>query len=160
MMQYRTIKSDDDEYIAAIVRANLAEFHLDIPGTAYYDPELDHLSKYYQANPERRNYYIALDEDGNVIGGVGVAEFAGIRGCAELQKLYLTNKAKGKGYGKRLVELAIDWARKAGYKQLYLETHTSLETAMKLYEKMGFIKIEKPCPTVHSTMNRFYIMNL
>ena len=38
------ITEDDDAAIAAIIRANLERYHLDIPGTAYFDPELDHLS--------------------------------------------------------------------------------------------------------------------
>ena len=36
-----------------IIRANLERFHLNIPGTVYFDPELDQLSAYYHAQPER-----------------------------------------------------------------------------------------------------------
>lgn len=43
----RPITPQDDLRIAAIIRANLKERHLDTPGTAYFDPELDHLSQYY-----------------------------------------------------------------------------------------------------------------
>lgn len=46
-MKYRKIKEDDDQKIAEIIRENLQRLHLDIPGTAYFDPELDHLSAYY-----------------------------------------------------------------------------------------------------------------
>ena len=35
------------------------------------------------------------------IGGVGIAEFAGIENCAELQKLYLDDRAKGRDAGKK-----------------------------------------------------------
>ena len=37
------ITEDDDAAIAAIIRANLERYHLDILGTAYFDPELDPL---------------------------------------------------------------------------------------------------------------------
>ena len=93
-------------------------------------------------------------------GGAGFAEFDGIGNCAELQKLYLNDAAKGKGYGKDLVQLVENTARSAGYKNLYLETHTNLSVALKLYEKMGFQQIEKPHLTQHSTMNRFYLKKL
>ena len=145
MLKYRRIEPSDDERIAEIIRANLEKAHLDIPGTAYFDPELDHLSAY--------------DRD-EVIGGVGVAEFDGIDDCAELQKLYLDDSAKGKGLGKALIQLAINWAASSGYKNLYLETHTGLAAALNLYEKTGFRQIEKPCPTTHGTMNRFYLKTL
>ena len=93
-------------------------------------------------------------------GGVGIAEFDGLEDCAELQKLYLSDSVKGKGYGKELLHLAEEWVKSAGYRKLYLETHTNLSVALKLYEKMGFHLIEKPCRTQHSTMNRFYLKEL
>lgn len=160
MLNYRKIEAVDDKKIARIIRTNLEKLHLDIPGTAYFDPELDHLSTYYNSNPSKRVYFVALDEKRQVIGGVGIAEFDGIENCAELQKLYLDDSVKGKGYGKELMRIAEDWARAAGYENLYLETHTNLSVALKLYEKMGFQQIEKPCSTPHGTMNCFYLKKL
>lgn len=152
----RPITSADDAAIAAIIRENLRAHHLDIPGTAYFDPELDCLSAYYNNQPEKRRYFIAAYDDGTVIGGVGVAEFTGFANCAEIQKLYLSDAAKGMGLGKRLMQTAEEFARSAGYSFLYLETHTNLEAAIGLYEKLGFRQIEKPAAVLHSTMNRFY----
>lgn len=160
MVQYRKITAADNTAIARIIRANLEKMYLNIPGTAYFDPELDHLSDYYDSAPSKRAYFVAVDEAGQVLGGVGVAEFDGIADCAELQKLYLADAAKGKGCGKALMHLAEDQARKLGYQKLYLETHTNLAVAVKLYEKLGFHQIEKPCATQHSTMNRFYLKEL
>ena len=160
MLNYRKIEAFDDKRIAAIIRANLEKFRLDIPGTAYFDPELDHLSAYYNSDPSKRAYFVALDESGQVVGGVGIAEFDGIENCAELQKLYLDDSVKGKGYGKELMQIAEAHARAAGYENLYLETHTNLSAALKLYEKMGFHPIEKPCSTPHGTMNCFYLKRL
>lgn len=160
MLNYRKIEAVDDERIAQIIRANLERFHLNIPGTAYFDPELNHLSSYYGENLSKRVYFVGLDEIGQVIGGVGVAEFDGIEKCAELQKLYLDESAKGKGYGKDLIQLAESWARSAGYQKLYLETHASLTIALKLYEKMGFHQIEKPSTVLHGTMDCFYLKEL
>lgn len=90
----------------------------------------------------------------------GFAEFEGLGDCAELQKLYLVDSVKGKGYGKDLVQLVEEGAKAAGYKSLYLETHTNFAVALQLYEKMGFQQIEKLCVTQHSTMNRFYLKEL
>lgn len=160
MLKYRRITAADDEAIARIVRTNLERLHLNIPGTAYYDPELDHLSTYYNGAPETRCYFIALDEGDKVVGGVGIAEFAGIEGCAEMQKLYLDDSAKGRGYSKVLVSAAESWAKEAGYKKLYLETHSNLKIAMKLYEKLGFEEIEKPSCVLHGTMDHFYLKSL
>lgn len=152
----RPITPADDSQIAKIIRKNLEAHHLDIPGTAYFDPELDCLSRYYDALPEKRRYFVALWENDAVAGGVGIAEFPGFAHCAEIQKLYLTDEAKGKGYGKRLMRVAEDFATAAGYHSLYLETHTNLEAAIGLYERLGFRLIDQPVSVLHSTMNRFY----
>lgn len=160
MLNYREITPADDGAIARIIRANLEQFHLNIPGTVYFDPELDQLSAYYHAQPEKRVYFIALDERGKVVGGVGAAEFPGLSRCAELQKLYLDDDAKGKGYSRELMKLAEDWAREAGYRQLYLETHSNLKIALGLYEKLGFRRIERPEAVQHGTMDHFYLKQL
>ena len=160
MLNNRKLEAKYDAQIAKIIRTNLERFHLNVPGTVYFDPELDHLSEFYDANPEKRAYFVVLDDQEQVIGGIGIAEFSGIPNCAELQKLYLDDSAKGKGYSKELIRLAETWARAAGYQNFYLETHTNLEVARKLYEKMGFAEIEKPSMVQHGTMDHFYLKEL
>ena len=87
----RPITPGDDAAIAKIIRQNLKAYHLDIPGTAYFDPELDSLSGFYGAIPQNRGYFVVENGEGTVIGGVGIAEFPGLDNCAELQKLYLSD---------------------------------------------------------------------
>ena len=156
----RPIKTEDNSEIAKIIRNNLERFHLDIAGTAYFDKELDSLSFYYNAKPDKRSYFIVTDMGGTVIGGIGVAEFDGIDNCAEIQKLYLAAGAKGKGLGKKLMQTAEKFAQGAEYCRLYLETHSNLEAAIGLYERLGFHRIDKPETVLHGTMNRFYLKEL
>ena len=160
MLNYREITPADDGAIAKIIRANLERFHLNIPGTVYFDPELDQLSAYYHAQPEKRVYFIALDERGKVVGGVGAAEFPGLSRCAELQKLYLAEEVKGRGLGSRLMQQVQSCARGLGYGQMYLETHSNLQAAIRLYEKLGFQRIRRPEGVMHSTMDHFYLKEL
>lgn len=93
----RPITAADDEQMGTIARTNLKAAGLDIPGTAYFDPQIMRLSAFYGAAPERRAYYVAVGKDGRVLGGAGVAEFEPLENAAELQKLYLANDAKGHG---------------------------------------------------------------
>lgn len=158
MYTYREITPADDVAIAQIIRDNLKERHLDIPGTVYFDSILDHLSDFYLTAPQ--SYYCILTEDDIVIGGVGLSVFDGIPECAELQKLYLVNSVKGRGLGKELIRHIEDKAREMGFKNMYLETHTNLDVAINLYERVGFELIDRPDCVVHSTMNRFYLKKL
>ena len=56
----------------------------------------------------------------------------------ELRKMYLRPEFRGQGWGKRMLERAIDFARKAGADAIVLETATRLVEARKLYEAYGF----------------------
>ena len=159
-MTYREILPKDDAPLAAIIRDNLKKHGLDIPGTAYFDSNLDHLSEFYLAEPAKRVYFVLTDEKDQVAGGAGVAEFAPIPGCAELQKLYLAEYLQGGGLGYEMIGLVEERARRLGYRQIYLETHTNLRAALHIYEKMGYTRIPKPDFVVHSTMNRFYSKSL
>lgn len=156
----RPITADDDAAIAGIIRANLEAYRLDIPGTAYFDPELDHLSAYYDAAPNRRAYLVMTDGAGIVLGGADLAEFTGLDACAELQKIYLVDAAKGKGLGTALAKAVEARARELGYRRLYLETHTVLDAAIRLYERLGYRRIDQPVSSVHTAMNRFYLKEL
>ena len=145
--------------MAGIIRDNLKARGLDIPGTAYFDEHLDHLSTYYLSDRAERFYCIAM-EGGRIIGGVGLAGTDLFDDCAELQKLYLSDDAKGRGTGYELIRKIEDKARELGYRYMYLETHTNLGAAIHIYEKSGYKAIEKPEGVIHSAMNKFFIKEL
>lgn len=157
-MEYRPLAPQYDAAVAALVRANLKANRLDIPGTAYFDACLDSLSHYYSAAPRRA--YDVLLKDGAVIGGVGLAAFDAFPDCCEMQKLYLADAAKGQGLGYALVMRIENKAREMGFKRIYLETHSNLRTAIRLYEHCGYREIERPACVVHSTMDRFFLKEL
>ena len=159
-MIYKLLSPAYDTAVAELVRSNLKAHQLDIPGTVYFDDNLYHLSEFYNAMPDKRIYYVLTDESDNVLGGVGLAEFAGIEDCAELQKLYLNDNVKGRGFSYDLMNKVESVARELGYKRIYLETHNNLKAAIHLYKKCGYREIERPKAVVHSTMNRFFLKEL
>lgn len=159
-MTIRKITAADDAAIAAIIRTSL-EFHgLALPGTAYFDPELDHLSRFYEAAP-KRSYFVLVEEDGTVVGGIGTAEFTGQPEYAELQKLYLADVAQGQGRSYGLIDEVCRFAREAGYGHIYLETYHTLEAAIHVYERAGFTRLSKPLAgSQHGAMDVFFMKTL
>jgi len=155
----RELLPENNSAIATIARDNLKKHGLDIPGTVYFDSALDNLYEFY-SNNAKRGYYVITDTADNVIGGIGFAEFAPFKDCAELQKLYLTDSAKGFGLGYKLISFVEDKMLEAGYKASYLETHTNLQAAIHIYEKIGYSRIERPKEVAHGAMNRFYLKKL
>lgn len=154
-VEYRPLTSQYDSALAELIRINLEAYHLDIPGTVYFDESLDHLSRFYSF--DGRAYYVLLQND-MFIGGVGFSEFDG--DCCELQKLYLADAARGQGLGCQMIAYIENRAREMGYKRMYLETHSSLQAAVHIYEKTGYVEIPRPENVVHSTMNKFYLKEL
>ena len=140
----RAIEARDDAAIARIIRHNLEAYGLDRPGTAYFDPELDHLSRYYSASPHRA-YFIA-ELDGTVVGGAGASPVPGATGTAELQKLYVAPEAQRRGIATALTLVVEDFARRAGFSTLHLETHHGLTAAIALYRALSYAEDDKPLP--------------
>lgn len=160
MVKIRPIEGQDDTVLAAIIRASLKSYGLNIPGTAYFDKELDHLSKFY-SKKANREYFVAVDSAGNVLGGDGIAEFDPVNKIAELQKLYITEAARGHHLSYRLLDTAVGFAKGAGYKTIYLETHHSLIEAVHLYHAYGFIDLGHPLNNgEHSSMDKFFVLNI
>ena len=155
-MEFRQIQPEDDAPLAAIVRRCLEDGGLDVPGTVYFDPELDHLSDFYLADPKTRWYLVVVDDEGVLQGGVGLCQLAWDAGTVELQKLYLTSQVRGQGLGRVLMEKAEVQARAMGYGRLYLETHHNLAPAIGMYRHLGFFEIERPAEVMHSTMDTFF----
>lgn len=156
----RPIAPRDDAAMACIARAALRAHGLDIPGTAYFDPELDHLSTYYAADERSRAYFVAVDRRGAVLGGAGFSAFPPFERCAEVQKLYVDDAARHQGIGTTLMGAVEAAARERGFRCLYLETHSNLEAALRLYRRLGFELVERPSFVQHSTMDCFFVKDI
>jgi len=137
----QAILSDNKE-IANIIREVLIEFGGNRPGTAYYDLDTDNIFEAYQ---EAGQIYYVAELDHKIIGGCGIKQLTGnnIEIC-ELQKLYLLVEARGFGIGKLLLEKCLEFAKNALYKKCYLETFPNMHSAINLYLKYGFFKLNSP----------------
>jgi putative acetyltransferase len=139
---YRAIEKKDNSLIADIIRTVFREFKIDRPGTVYTDPTTDNLFELFKNHGSK--YWVAED-NGILIGGCGIYPTEGLpEGCAELVKLYLLSDSRGKGIGRELMRLSINSAIELGYRQIYLESLPELGKALGMYEKAGFVQIDKP----------------
>ncbi|MEM9346472.1 MAG: GNAT family N-acetyltransferase [Planctomycetota bacterium] len=75
--------------------------------------------------------------DGDVVGTVGLVAQQG-RDSVELIKMAVRDDARGQGVGSILMEAVIAQARQFGASQIWLETNTVLDQAVRLYKKFGF----------------------
>ena len=154
----REIQPRDDAAVEAIIRTCLLEFGGNRPGTAWFDPGLAHFSRVYTG--EARRYWVAEDETGRVVGGVGIGELDGEADVCELQKMYCLKEARGTGAANLLIEAALAFAREH-YKSCYLETFGNMTAAQKFYEKHGFRRLDAPIGnTGHFGCDVMYLKDL
>lgn len=157
-MIIREIKKEDNTKVKEIIQDSLKSLGLAVPGSAYFDPQLNDLYQYYN-NLKHANYWV-VELDGEVVGGIGIAPFSEQEKVCELQKLYLSPKAQGLGLSKKLMETALSFASKH-YEKCYLETMHKLKTACILYKKFGFTFLQEPLPgSEHSAMDAWYLKDL
>ncbi|MGF1922759.1 MAG: GNAT family N-acetyltransferase [Bacteroidia bacterium] len=132
----RTIQKADDSDLGRLIKTVLTEFKANKPGTAYFDKSTDHLSAVFD---HPRAAYWVIEEDGRIIGGGGIFPTEGLPDeTCELVKLYLYPEARGKGWGKAIMDQCFRKAVELGYKNIYLESMPELSQAVSMYEKMGF----------------------
>ncbi len=108
------------------------------------------LERYFSVEPE--DDAILSDPNGKIIRTGGAVLFASadsaiVGACAltrhsrelfELCKMAVTEKAQGKGIGRKLAQAVIERARMLGGSRIILETSPKLEAACKLYKSLGF----------------------
>lgn len=160
MHAIRPIRETDDPAIAAIIRAVMPEFGATGCGFAINDPEVDWMSRAYDA--PRSAYFVLEDAAGRILGGGGVAPLqGGDADTCELRKMYFLREARGTGAGAAMMARCLDAARGFGFRRCYLETLTGMDAAMRLYERSGFRRIDGPMgATGHGGCNTFYLLAL
>jgi len=62
----------------------------------------------------------------------------------ELKRMYVRPTFRGQNIGLRLGEKLVEEARTIGYKKVYLDSHGTMKSAHKVYEKVGFKYIAPP----------------
>jgi len=83
-------------------------------------------------------------EDGTVVGSAALRDLGD--GAVELKRMYLRPDQRGRGLGKRLLALALDWAREHGMSVIRLDTSERMVDAQRLYEAHGFERVAGSAP--------------
>lgn len=104
-----------------------------------FEPEGRH---YFYNDIEKSfvSFYCLLDDE-KLIGTVALKKIDEY--TVELKSLYLDKSYRGQHLGSRLINVAIDEARKLGYKSIVLDSMSKYKEALRLYEKCGFKNTER-----------------
>ena len=78
-------------------------------------------------------------------------------GVFELTKMAVTNACQGAGLGRLLLRAAIDRFEAVNGRMLYLESHSSLVPALRLYESAGFRHEAPPAPSDYARADVYMV---
>lgn len=159
--QIRKLKTSDMPQLIKLIKSVWAEFGFDHnhPDSSHYNEELNQT---YESYAVSKSDYFVLMSDNKIIGGVGFAPLPGTnKSICELKGMYLSSHVRGLGLGALLIKHVLNAARKIGFQECYLETMDFMHGANKLYQKSGFVKLDKPLGTTgHHWTNCWYIKKL
>lgn len=155
----RKITRDDNGTVARIIRTVMTEFGAVGRGFSIEDPEVDAM---FEAYLDPRSAFYVISQAGQVTGCGGVAPLAGGDGLTcELKKMYFLPEARGQGAGRVLAELLINEAKAREFAFMYIETLARMESANRLYQRLGFELLEGPLgATGHGGCDLFYLLEL
>lgn len=158
------IRKEHNEEVCRIIQSVGAEFGAVGEGFGPGDAEVLDMSAHY--TDDKDSLYLLATLDGEVVGGCGVAPFSlngkqkAVSTC-ELKKLFLLPDARGLGLGKKLTLACLEYAESKGFSRCYLDTLSSMKSAVSLYEGMGFIHLQEPLEgTIHNKCDVWMIKEL
>jgi ribosomal protein S18 acetylase RimI-like enzyme len=134
-------RTQDLDTIVELFREYAASLPVDLSYQNFDQEVRDVLAKY---GPPRGALLLARAADGTAAGCVALRPLAADR--CEMKRLYVAPAARGTGLGRALVEAIIGEARSRGYRELFLDTLPTMNTAIGLYRQLGFRDIEPYYP--------------
>ncbi len=117
-----------------------------------FEQELIHIADIYMP-PE--GALLLAKQDGMPAGCVGLRKMEGRR--CEMKRLYVRPKFRGKGLGRALCSRIILKGRQLGYREMLLDTLSSMIGAQALYRSHGF---RETVPYYHNPLPEAQYMQL
>lgn len=136
---------DDIVQLEPIIRQHVRGMDDDIVDEEEVTAILGYMSGGLDSQLRQRNYFVAKDQEGKVLGCVGLTSpesalveiYAVPHYCSgELVNLFVDTNAQGKGVGKQLFNALCTLAREKGYQQILLDSGPRYQKSWPFYDKI------------------------
>ncbi len=146
-LRIRDARADDRDAIRDVTLSAYEEYAAQMPPKHWQAYRQDILATLDQEGPAER---IVAEQDGTIVGSVLLYPAGTIihradgtsvsRDSPEVRLLAVTPAARGQGVGAALIEECARRARRAGASILTLHTTDMMRVAVRMYERMGFVR--------------------
>ncbi len=106
------------------------------------------VEQYYMRN----GCFWCLFDNEFLIGTIAVRIIDIDNKVVELKRMFILPEYQGKGYGRLLLEYAIDYAREQQFSRICLDTRKQFSVAQHLYRSSGFQETEKYNDNEHAEL--------
>lgn len=132
MINIRKIQPEDTPKVRDMIQ-DIMESEFAAVGKFYTMHDVEQPEKYYGGE---NDIFLIAEENGEVIGTVAVKEDA--PETALLRRVFVRKDFRGKGYGKKLMNSALDFCFKHNYQNVVFRGVDKMQAALKLCLKNGF----------------------
>ncbi len=136
------INANFDVELCKVIKQVGAEFGAVGEGFGPSDAEVLNMSHFYHDGAS--SLYLVALVNGKLVGGCGIAPFNNSKTTCELKKLFLLPDGRKLGLGKKLSLQCLAYAQTKGFTECYLDTLSSMQSAIGLYETLGFTHLDMP----------------
>ncbi|MDD5676764.1 MAG: GNAT family N-acetyltransferase [Kiritimatiellae bacterium] len=132
MVLIRKICSRDTPQVKQLIRGILDKEFASVH-QAYAGPDLDDPASYYGG---RKDIFLVAEQDGAIIGTVAIKEDS--PDTALLRRIFLNKEFRGRGYGKKLMQKALEFCFEQHYQNVTFRGTAAMQAALQLCLKEGF----------------------
>ncbi|GAA6618372.1 GNAT family N-acetyltransferase [Scytonema sp. NUACC26] len=92
---------------------------------------------------DNNGIFLVLVDNNRVVGTGAIRRFN--EEICELKRMWFLKEYRGRGLGKEMAQMLLDFAQKAGYKKVRLDTASQEKQsqAIEFYKQLGFYLIER-----------------
>jgi len=122
-----------------LLDAYVAEIAVSLPGG--FDATRSGSLDAAEMTPPAGDFLMLFDDDsGEAIGCGGLRPLGD--GRLEIKRMFVTPRFRGVGYGRALLHALELRSRELGAREVVLDTHTVLRSAIAMYERAGYLECE------------------
>ena len=137
-------EKDSGQVLELVSDIIVNEFHFELElKDGGLDSDLIHIEEHYNRSG---GCFWVTEENGTkkVIGTAGIRKLTQFRQpTCELKRMYVLKSYRRLGIAQKMLDTAIQFARKSGYLRMVLDSSRELTAARSLYLKNGFIDFDR-----------------
>ena len=142
-VQIRLFRKSDSKKVLNLISdtiVNEFKFRLEFNGL---DSDLIGIEGHYKKS-DGECFWVAEETiDKQIISTTGIRNLKQYASTCELKRMYVVKEYRRLGIGQKLLDTAVDFAKRIGYSRIVLDSSKYLEAARALYLKNGFVDIAR-----------------